>query len=320
MEGIEYVASVDEFQNALINLPRNERFDRWCNLLAAHYNLHEHKATTRELSAILHRSYGGIIPSYGHLGSRILDRLPKQMQEIVAGELGRKIDVLVLSDINENGDLVWAMRPEVASALEQLGWVDKRASVESADGSTIQHDGLVTTSDLDENWNAILRALPDFAEESELVGMIEKLETTPLVQDDNRVSSQKTTVKALIMARFGQGRYRRDLMGVWNGQCAVTQIAADWLLRASHMKPWKYSSDEERLDPYNGLPLTPTLDLAFDRGHITFTDSGEIIIAANQASNLARLGIHPSMRLSKVHEKNLNYLAYHRKHIFEDNQ
>lgn len=38
------------------------------------------------------------------------------------------------------------------------------------------------------------------------------------------------------------------------------------LLRASHAKPWKDSSDAEHLDVYNGLLLAVHLDALFDRG------------------------------------------------------
>jgi hypothetical protein len=41
-------------------------------------------------------------------------------------------------------------------------------------------------------------------------------------------------------------------------------------LRASHCKPWRDSSDPERLDAENGLLLTPSIDHLFDRGFIAF--------------------------------------------------
>lgn len=43
--------------------------------------------------------------------------------------------------------------------------------------------------------------------------------------------------------------------------------------QASHAKPWRTSSDQERLDPHNGLPLIATLGVLFDRGLIGFADA-----------------------------------------------
>ena len=57
-------------------------------------------------------------------------------------------------------------------------------------------------------------------------------------------------------------------MEYWDSKCAVTGLAIPELLKASHIKPWKDSTDEERLDIFNGLLLAPHLDAAFDRGFI----------------------------------------------------
>ncbi len=319
MSRIEYVASIDEFQSALLNLPRNVRFDRWRELLVAHYNMQGHKATCKCLSTVLRRSSGGVIPSYGHLGRRILDRLPRQSQEHVEAENGRMMDVFAMSERIDNGDIVWTLRTEVVSALERLGWVHKQISLESVDGPTITHDGLVDASKVAASGHTILRMQKRTAESTDPLGMVGLL-GEPTRQDEKSGDPQMTATEAVIMARIGQERFRRNLMDIWNGQCAVTQVAANWLLRASHIKPWEDATDEERLDPFNGLPLTPVLDVAFDRGYITFADSGEIAIAIDEAENLAILGIHPGMRLTRVHDQNLGYLSYHREHVFKDNQ
>ena len=69
-----------------------------------------------------------------------------------------------------------------------------------------------------------------------------------------------TTRQALVDARVGQGRFRAEVLAGWDGRCAVTGCDAVEVLRASHLKPWRESSDTERLDPDNGLPLVATLD------------------------------------------------------------
>ena len=53
---------------------------------------------------------------------------------------------------------------------------------------------------------------------------------------------------ALIKSRIGQGIFREKLEKYWRGGCAVTECTLPAVLRASHIKPWRDSSNEERLD------------------------------------------------------------------------
>lgn len=142
-------------------------------------------------------------------------------------------------------------------------------------------------------------------------------EAERLVEEAARHPLTKTEKLALVLSRRGQGRFRDDLFALW-GRCAVTSCYDGRLLRASHLKPWKYSTNIERLDPYNGLLLTPQLDLVLDRGLVTFKNDGSVRIATDlEGKDLKCLGIHKRMRLSGVERKHLPYLAYHRKNIFQ---
>lgn len=126
-------------------------------------------------------------------------------------------------------------------------------------------------------------------------------------------SIEETTRTALIEARRGQGKYRRNLIEVW-GRCSVTQCAHVALLRASHIKPWRESSSAERLDKFNGLLLVPNLDAAFDQGSISFTDGGEILISPSLSDETrSHLGIKRDLRLVSVYQENGPFLAFHRK-------
>lgn len=129
-------------------------------------------------------------------------------------------------------------------------------------------------------------------------------------------SLPETEKEALTKSRIGQGRYRADLLRVWNGRCAVTGLRVTTLLRASHIKPWSSSDNRERLDPFNGLLLAPHYDAAFDAGLITFSDSGTLLISENFApAELVLAGLDSAVRLSLVEPEHKAYLAYHRKHV-----
>jgi putative restriction endonuclease len=63
-------------------------------------------------------------------------------------------------------------------------------------------------------------------------------------------------------------------------------------LVASHCKPWRNSTNEERLNGENGLLLTPSIDHLFDRGFIGFENNGELIISpVAHRPSLQRMGI-----------------------------
>lgn len=132
--------------------------------------------------------------------------------------------------------------------------------------------------------------------------------------DDQLTSTQKL---ALVKMRQGQDKFREKLVRLWRS-CSVTCCSDLTFLRASHIKPWKISDDRERLDPFNGLLLSPNLDIAFDRGLITFEDNGRILISPQfSASNRKLLGIKPSLRLRDVDPKHRPYLQYHRDEKFQ---
>lgn len=89
-----------------------------------------------------------------------------------------------------------------------------------------------------------------------------------------------TTKQRLVDARVGQGQFRKDLEKHFGGACAVTRIRLREVLRASHIIPWaRPTTDEERLDPNNGLLLAAHLDALFDRHLITFEQNGAMRIS-----------------------------------------
>lgn len=124
----------------------------------------------------------------------------------------------------------------------------------------------------------------------------------------------KTQKEILIRARIGQGQFRQNLISHWKG-CAVTGFKETNLLIASHIKPWRYASNSERLDPFNGLLLTPNLDKAFDQGYISFKDDGSIQISTH-LKNPAILDITKNMQISNVNENHKKYLQFHRNKVF----
>ncbi len=127
---------------------------------------------------------------------------------------------------------------------------------------------------------------------------------------------QETDRQAIIQIRVGQEKFRTDLVKYWGG-CAVTGCRNIEILRASHIKPWREASSEERLDVNNGLLLVPNLDVAFDAGFISFGDDGKIMISSClSADDQNKLGIHSNFKLGKLTRQHIHYLQFHREYIF----
>ena len=108
-------------------------------------------------------------------------------------------------------------------------------------------------------------------------------------------------------------------MDYWGGACALTGISVPEILRASHAKPWAdCDNDKQRLDVFNGFLLCANLDALFDRGLITFTDTGKLIISDRlETRHLSALHLSDNMALRWVAAEHAPYLNWHRRHVFQ---
>lgn len=130
-------------------------------------------------------------------------------------------------------------------------------------------------------------------------------------------NKKSTEREVLINARIGQGIFRMEVLKLWKGQCAVTNSETLDAIRASHIKPWRSSTNEERLDPNNGLPLIASLDVLFDAGLISFDESGKLIVSSMlKAAEQQIFGIKYARMTRTPTEKTAEYLTYHRTHVF----
>jgi putative restriction endonuclease len=115
----------------------------------------------------------------------------------------------------------------------------------------------------------------------------------------------------------GQGKFRANVQGVERA-CRVTKVERPEHLVASHTKPWRDSTNEERLDGENGLLLTPTIDHLFDKGFIPFEDQGDLIVSpVADRPSLLKMGIRPEgkMNVGVFSEGQRVFLEYHRENV-----
>lgn len=96
---------------------------------------------------------------------------------------------------------------------------------------------------------------------------------------------------AIVRARNGQGLFKERVSKI-ESRCRITGVDNPVHLIASHCKPWRDSTNEERLNGENGLLLTPSIDHLFDRGFVGFEDNGALIISpVAHRPSLQRMGI-----------------------------
>nr|WP_256353604.1 HNH endonuclease [Aeromonas sp. sif2416] len=133
-----------------------------------------------------------------------------------------------------------------------------------------------------------------------------------------KASTLEVTEKLqLTKARIGQGNFRRDLEKI-EPACRVTGVTNKALLIASHIKPWSKCEDNaDRLDGHNGLLLSPHIDKLFDRGWITFTDSGDLLCAEPSIElALQQWGVELPLNVGPFNAKQAAFLEFHRDEIF----
>lgn len=104
------------------------------------------------------------------------------------------------------------------------------------------------------------------------------------------------TERALLgTARVGQQQFARRVLTNSNFACVFCGLSArsaglpsSRMLIASHIKPWRESAGDERVDPRNGLAACPTHDAAFEAHLMSVESGGRIIRSAALDLAIAR--------------------------------
>jgi putative restriction endonuclease len=173
------------------------------------------------------------------------------------------------------------------------GLIGEEASalIAGSPGSTVFEDGRIATGDDLDVWERRLE---------------KEVETDASVNETDR--------EAIARARRGQGLFKQCVMEI-ETRCRITGVNNLSHLLASHCKPWRDSSNEERLNGENGLLLTPSIEHLFDRGFIGFEDSGNLIVSpVAHNPSLQRMGVETSRTINvgtfTVGQR--QFLDYHR--------
>jgi hypothetical protein len=189
-----------------------------------------------------------------------------------------------------------------------------RRAIEARRDGLLEFLTTIDEQDVDVNlqvvgfYDDVLTNLRDYADQEE---------SNPIVEIVRDPTIPATTKLDQLLVRVGQQRFRREVLAIFSNSCAVTGSTA--LIRASHIKPWRVASDEERLDSNNGLALSPVYDAAFDLGLIAFAPDGRLMVSPRFQPDAKLLGITGDEKLSRLLEGHQPYLAWHRARVYVAN-
>jgi predicted restriction endonuclease len=135
-----------------------------------------------------------------------------------------------------------------------------------------------------------------------------------------------TEIIAPVKVRRGQQFFRQSVINSYNVRCCISGINVPRLLVASHIKSWRFCSNEERLNPRNGLCLSSLHDAAFDSGLITLDEKLNVLVSKRLRDFLPQPSLEQNflpfegkrIRLpEKLAEPDENFLNHHREKIFQ---
>ena len=100
----------------------------------------------------------------------------------------------------------------------------------------------------------------------------------------------------------------------------ITRVETPIRLFASHSKPWRDSTNEERLNGESGLLLAPSNDHLFDPCFIGFEESGQLVVSpVAHRPSLERMGIDTRgvADVDGFAEGQRRYLDFHRNSVLQ---
>ena len=156
-----------------------------------------------------------------------------------------------------------------------------------------------------------------------IVGTIIEKVGRSLMEDVAEASIQQRTDIApaqktdLLKARYGQGAFRFNVEQNEHS-CRISGVLDRRHLWARHIKPWCECDDAEKLDGANGLMMSPHIAHLFERGYISFTDAGDLLVSQDlNPVVLHHWHIELPLNVGEFRPETCFYLDWHRREVFE---
>lgn len=129
--------------------------------------------------------------------------------------------------------------------------------------------------------------------------------------------------ESMVKLRVNQNVFRTIILNNYDNTCAITGINIPTLLIASHIIPWA-DDEANRLNPENGICLSPLYDRAFDKGFIGIDEDYRVVLSKElkEFSKNEYYKFHfgdidsKKIILPEEHKPDIKFLEYHMKNIF----
>lgn len=185
--------------------------------------------------------------------------------------------------------------------------------------------GLQNSGKLDrEIYEEFSKNWDDLIYESEMLLAKKSNPTTFKETEIEYITKEGTDKIRAVKTRVNQAFFRNVVTTNYGNKCAVSNIDLPELLVASHIIPWA-ANESERLNPSNGICLSPLYDKALDRGFITISDDYKIILS-KELLKISDRETHEDF-FARFENQQINlpdkflpkpeFLEFHRKNIFK---
>jgi putative restriction endonuclease len=170
------------------------------------------------------------------------------------------------------------------------------------------------------NWDDLIYESEELLSKKSGKGNLKDLTLAEIEIDNSKVGKD---VNRIVKSRVNQSFFRKVVMQIYSNKCAISNIDLPELLIASHIIPWS-SNENERLNPSNGICLSPLYDKVFDRGLMTFTNNLEIKFSDKLKSNSDKMYFEKffdcyegkTLNLPEKFHPKEEFIQFHRDNIF----
>ena len=126
------------------------------------------------------------------------------------------------------------------------------------------------------------------------------------------------TREVVVRQRVNQRFFHDTVLSAYDNHCCITGISNSPLLEACHISGWA-NDTRNRTNPKNGLCMTPTFHLAYDKYLIAITPDYEIVIseqmidgAKDEQTRHYLVGLqHKKMLMPEKFAPDIDLLAQH---------
>lgn len=188
--------------------------------------------------------------------------------------------------------------------------INKESEAKSSSKNNIQQNLSNDENPINKNSDNLKKIITELEESAEALS----LQYSDLLGEDINVIAKR---------RIGQGPFRRLLEAQHGSKCFLSGVSKRELLIASHIVPWSIASQKDRVNKDNGLLLSVSWDSVFDKGLVTFGESGNVIFSSELDEHTAKnIGINKDAFIPQnlLNENRRNFLKYHREHIYKNSK